>query len=256
MPRTLAIIRHIRLLMILPGLSLAIGLFIPYFYKLVESDRIPKRERQLQVAAIAVALITLTLAVVQAALSKDKESDEASIDAAELTVHDKSTKSRFSLRRIFATTLIAAIFLALATGSRQYVDSYAATSLFLGIGVAIVVSNLILSRSEFHNFVAVTAAMFLPFVWVIRFNKPFGSVSGMLGLLVLGPGLIPTKFIARLADPTGANTGSLSALVVLSGLALGWHFSRRGRKPAIAYTIFALLLSTFTSMIIHALYRA
>ena len=247
---------------ILPGVTLAFGLLIPWLYKvtLSGSGRVGERERSLLLSSIAVLILTGIVIVVRAFMaSREKtrrlENPLHSNDGETAIIHPQR-RAQFGLKRIFALTTFVAGFAAL--GARLFPHFSSVTTVIIATAVATTWAitefrYTPLQRSQFRTLLAV---MFLPFVWVIRFNKPFGHVSGMLDSMPIGPGLFPSFFIGRMLGASRDGFDVISAVVVIIELLVGLLLIRIGGRLSKAFLYAMFALTTFTSMFLHLMYRA
>jgi hypothetical protein len=93
---------------------------------------------------------------------------------------------------------------------------------------------------------------------MIAFNVPFGRTSGLVTAIPFGPALLPAELIRVLTDASIGPDGSASiaAVIVIGELALGAWLAGRGGKLWLVYLILVLLVSSVSSLGMHAGYRA
>jgi hypothetical protein len=154
------------------------------------------------------------------------------------------------LRAIFAVTTVTAVALAMA----MLLDAAWSSALVVAVVFAIVgwsVSGDWPIRSRIG---ALLASLFLPFTWMVAFNVPFGSTSGLAVNIPIAPGILPALLLRGLASVD--EVGKLAVAFVLLQLLIGAWLARRGGALFFAYAVLVLGSSTVNSLVFHVLYRA
>ena len=98
--------------------------------------------------------------------------------------------------------------------------------------------------------------MCLPFVWFIGYGEIAHIWKGLFAIAAGLPMLLPAAWLASWFGTNFHSEPWISILLTGIELFVGTWVIRLGTKLAIAYLIFALLLSVFSSFGLHALVLA
>jgi hypothetical protein len=222
-------------------LSLVIGLLIPSIYEFSQELHNRSLHAGLEQLAIFVALLTVAVYLFFA-WRREKLGQPASIVV---------TPIQFRLRELFIAITFTAVLLALVPLLTRGVAS--------AFVVVLVVATLawafrgnVRRRSQT---IAILATMFLPFAWIFAVNKPFGHVSGLLPIIPLCPGIFFAELLRNLLHFSREASAQLAIVFVVVQLLIGIGTVRRGGKLPVVYAVVMLVASSFSSLVIHAMYR-
>jgi len=222
------------------GLALTFGLLVPTIFELGEKAR--SRHTGLERGALLV--IVLTIAIAALIWFLNKPSDDSDDQP------DKVANLQFGIRHILITMTVIAIAIGVAPALNPEKDILIWGMFGILVGT---IGWTSIQRADLRvRSGTLIAGMFLPFVWIIAYNKPFGHTSGMLPGILFGPGLVPAMMLRR---GNVDNTLWVAIIVVVLELGIGIWLAHRGRKLFAAYVVFCLLLSSVTSFFFHAMYR-
>ncbi len=239
----MSLMKRVPLLTLLAGISLAIGFAVPVVFEWTQKpaarSRIPSMER----AALAAVVLTAIAGTLAASWSKPADQPPGA----------GRPKLQFGLRSLFAATTVAAVLVAAARWlDAPWSSAMVAAAAVCTLGWSCRQDAQVRSRTG-----ALLASLFLPFAWMIAYNEPFGRTSGLAVALPIGPGLLPAELIRRwLTSGIGVDgMMPIAAVIVIGELALGVWLAFRGGKLLLAYAILVLLISSISSLGMHALYR-
>ena len=238
-------------LILYAGVSLSIGLLIPFLYKWSYRSNVPERERQLLMAsfvtlgftACAFALWRWTALVwPRPASAEGKNTNGQAVPS--------HGRSQYSLRKMFAITTATATILMLA----RFYPGLRSGGLLVIAGTAIAAA-VFPSGARIRTY-TLLSVLYFPQVWIVRFNTPFGRTSGLIEGLYMYPGMFPAVLIVSLCDLRLDHLEKVAPLLVSVALICGVWMAFRGGKLATAYLLFVLIVSSLSSMILHVMYRA
>jgi hypothetical protein len=232
--------RRLPLFTMVAGISLAVGFAVPVVFEWGEKPAARSRYPALEMAAISLLVVTPAVCALIAWLRKPVEAPQ-------------KQKLQFSLRRMFAITTLMAVVLSAARWLDVAWTSASVTAVALGtLAWSCLQDASVRSRTG-----ALLAGLFFPFAWIVPFNEPFGSTSGLVTALPIGPAILPAELIrVYLTDGIGVD-GMLpiAAVIVIAELLLGAWLAQRGGKLLVAYVLFLLVVSCLSSLAMHAMYR-
>jgi hypothetical protein len=172
--------------------------------------------------------------------------------AAEVPGTDRSVRIRFTSRTMFLLTAAVAGFIAAGMKFPMVVSGVLGVLAFCYI-----VWFWKRFRQSRWPTSALVACMWLPFVWVVAWKEIENIVPEMLGLAAGMPAFLPAAFIGRfLLGQDLHDLGWLAILLTGTELVVGTGIIRLGSRRTIAYLVLVLLVSTFSSFVLHALMRA
>ncbi len=226
------------------GTGLAFGLFVPTFVDL-QSKQLSRIDfSKLDFAALVVFLITLSISGLIWFFNKQTKQDED---------NDSFVPFQFGIRHVLiATTLTALLVGIIPLLEFDQSNQWQMSCGMLGFLILLIGWTMFQRADVRPRISSILASLFLPFVWIIAYNQPFGHTSGMLPALLFGPGLVPAMLL-RQGNPDNAIWLALVFVVVEIGIGVWLAF--RGGKLYLTYLTLCLLLSCFTSFVMHALYR-
>jgi hypothetical protein len=230
------------------GFALTIGLVIPPFYEWSNGSQILGRELKLLRATFLTLAITLVVSAIgfwrnwqiRHTLSAPEGDDPV----------QPIRKIQFSIRgQLIVTTLVAILLAVAPLFATTWQGTVTLVLIFAILGWAIFIQ-----RSAFIRTLCWLGVTYLPFVWVIPFSKPFGSVSGMIDSLPVFPALIPAMILSRII---GHHTqdGPALFIVAVTALIAGFFVMRRGGKLSTVTIALAFVSAILGSMLLHVMYR-
>jgi hypothetical protein len=217
--------------------SLLIGLVIPAFYRWTDSDQSRPSALLWQVPLVLTS-ITLVVCIVLPWLPI----------ANNLPKDVSTTKFRFSLGRLLVLTTAVAFAIPLLMNFPLVVSGVVSAitwTYFLGF--------CLLNPACRLSAVGLLATMSLPFAWVVAdrwLAKP------LLMMLTGLPAFVPAALLSRLFKQNMQQELWLMFLLTAIELLIGTWLIRLGTKPALAYCLFVMQLSTFGSLALHMLVLA
>ncbi len=222
------------------GIALCWGLMVPTVFEWGQKGAARSRYPEMELAAAIVFLLATIVTLL--VWWKNRTAKDEPVAASE------PRRMQFSIRKLLIATALAAISL---TAARFLHSDWAPWIVGCAIAVPAVWAFRV-DRSVRWRMATLVAAMFLPFVWLILYNKPIGYSSGLIQSLPFGPAIFP----AILFRGTAAELVGPAAILVALELLVGTWLSQFNSKANIAYLVFVLLLSCFNAFAMHALYRA
>lgn len=163
-------------------------------------------------------------------------------------------KRKLTLRRLLAaTTTVAAVLAWLlqrdwSTGDTQLPSTLGATLLTLGGTLLFRVDSAATPR-----FLLTLCVLYGPLAWLIPTSQPWGQTSGLLEGALLFPG-IPVLYLTRsAADPRNM---WYFALVVIAIWIVSCFAARAGWKWTLPWAALVFAWGCFSSLLLHALFRA
>lgn len=220
--------------------SIVVGWFIPAFYDWTGSNQSnsPPIVNQTVIGLPAIAFV-ICLALPWLPVGNDPPATY------------EGDKFQFNIRTILLITAASAALMTLFPKSILLVlgtGLYATALLY-------VVQCWIAFRPLRWRMISLLACMYLPFVWIIS-SDLFFQAGYQLLLLVSGlPMLMPMLFISSLVRQHPDQMAWLSSILASAELMAGMWTIRRGKRWAIAFQLWALMLSTFGSFILNTLMR-
>ena len=230
-------------LLFFTGTSLAIGIAIPVIYELQQSPYARQSITRLSIASIATLLITLIACALMAWVRKPRNTQ---IEIPQQHEH------QFNISGIlFATTLVA-----VAIAVTRWLNESFSLGLLGACLLACFSWAFFQSEPVRIRVLVLMVNMFLPFTWVIAFRKPFGSTTGLLIGLLIGPGLLPAEIIrVFISDSRPQDSVPLAIAFAIVQLGLGMWLAKISGKLSMAYALLALTASSIASFAFHAMYR-
>jgi len=240
------VLARIPVSIVFTGISLAVGFLVPTVFECFEESAVGSHFPRMELAGLGALLMTFAIWAGSAWFG----SSEVAMQVAS----ESSSSFQFSLRTLFIVTTLVAF--ALAAG-RMLSEVYLASSLVVAVGLGLGIWSLTCDWCVRGRFGAVMACSFFPYLWMIAFNKPIGSTSGLIMHLPLAPSVLPAVLIGSLfGNQHPDNLTGFAAVMVVVQLALGFWLAKRGGKLAVAYLTLLLMLSSVGSLGFHALYRS
>lgn len=236
-------LRRLPLFPILAGLSLAIGCLVPSIYEFTQQPAARHQHSKLQ--WIAMIVLGLTAIVCTFAVARPARL------VSPPTRPEPPAKFQFSLRRLFVATTLVAGFCALA----RVADLPYSSCLVLAMVAGVFAWSFRESWPVRWRIASNVSAMFLPFVWMVPFSRPFGRTSGLLAGLPLGPGIVYTEIVRAFTSRNPDAFVLLAALLVIAQLFVGVWLARRGGKLFGTFLALELLSACLSSLAFHAAYR-
>jgi len=239
----MSFIKRLPLFTLLAGISLAIGFAVPVVYEWTQKPPARSRLPAMEQAALVALLLTVVVCPLVAWLRKPQEPTAAG-----------PRKLQFNLRALFAATTVSAILVAAA----RWLDASWSSALVAAVAAIVVGWSFLRDAGVRSRTGSLVATLFFPFVWVIAYNVPFGSTSGLAAVIPIGPAILPAELVRAVLDRSLSPDDMLpiAAMIVIGELALGAWLAHRGGKLLIAYLLLVLLFSSLSSLGMHALYRA
>jgi hypothetical protein len=224
------------------GFGLTMGFLVPVAYELMEEPWNRSRLVSLERAAMISALVTCMLCPVAVWLGKGKS---ASVE--------QKRKIQFRLWHLFAVMTLAAIVLAAA----KWLELTWVSALVAAVALGVVAWGLAQDAGMRSRTGALVAGLFCPLVWMVAYSEPFGRTSGLVAAMPFAPALLPAGLIRALAGGGGPDEmGVVAGVIVIAELLLGAWLAWRGGKLFVAYLVLILLVSSVSSLAMHAMYRA
>ncbi len=227
-------------LLFFTGTSLAIGIAIPVIYELPYARQSNTR---LSFASIATLFITLFTCALMAWVRKPHDTQ---------TENPPQHKLQINISGIlFATTLVA-----IAIAVTRWLDESFSLGLLGACMLACFSCAFFQSEPVRTRVLVLMVNMFLPFTWVIAFSRPFGSTTGLLMGLLIGPGLLPAEIIRLfIANSRPQDSVPLAIAFAILQLGLGMWLAKISGKLSMAYALLVLAASSIASFAFHAMYR-
>ncbi len=163
----------------------------------------------------------------------------------------RTSSQRFTLKTLLVlTTVIAILIVALM--------KFAMVTSCLLCGAAFLNYAWLVARRPQLRWPAASllSCMCLPFVWFIGYGEIGNIWRGLLAIAAGLPMLLPAAWLASWFGTNFHSEPWISILLTGIELFVGMWVIGLGTKRAIAYLIFALLLSVFSSFGLHALVLA
>lgn len=253
---------------LVPGIALWVGLLIPVLYKVLNGSSIYGRELKLLYASHLVFSLTILGAAVwsfvRARLARVSHSVGAGVgvnsakeSGVQTFIDSHSTgrlarrKRQFGVRDLLIWTTGFSVLCAGSTVFSEKIRCY----VLVGIIAGIFVRTIIFRRKSLARVFCWLGAMYLPFVWVIPFNKPFGQVSGMLEGIPVYPVLLLAT-LSRLVVDVHPLEGPPAFILASLVLGLGVFLTQRRGWGVAVFVCVTLVISCLTSMFLHLMYRA
>lgn len=220
--------------------SLVLGWLIPGFYAWTGSDQ-SRPSPLIWQFALGMTIIGCVICLLLPWLPIPTEAQEET----------HASNQRYTLKNLLVLTTVMAIVIVALMKSAMVVSCLLCGAAFLNYAWLVVIRPQLRWQAT-----ALLSCMCLPFVWIIEYGEIFNIWKGLLGIAAGLPMLLPS---AWLASWFGTNFHSAPwTSILLTGLELlvGTWVIRLGTKPAIAFLVFALLVSVFSSFGLHALVLA
>ena len=222
------------------AVSFFLGWIIPGFYEWTGSDQSRPSPLIWQFAlGLTVGGVLICLSLPFLPMPREQECAE------------KNTILRFNLRTLLA--LMAGIAF-LIVGLMRW--PMVVSSLLYG--AAFIYFLWFCVRSPHHRMPAagLAASMCLPFVWLIGYNELENIWQAILWMAAGLPMLLPAALLSGWFDQNLHEATWLTIILTAVELFVGTQMIRCGPKRTIAYLVFVLLVSVFSSFGLHALVLA
>ncbi len=220
--------------------SFLVGRAIPAFYDWTGSDQ--SRPSPL-INQTAIGLLVCGMLICIALPWLPFAHDPSTVDA--------SAKFQFKLRTILIVTAVVAVLLAVFRQKPLLVlgNGLFAFALFQAVQFWISYRNIR------WRIISLLACMYFPFAWIVN-PRELSNLSLEFLWMVNGlPAFIPTLLVSSLVQQHPEGLAWLSSILAGSELIVGLWFIRKGIRWAIAYHMFALIISIFGSFVLNALFR-
>jgi hypothetical protein len=160
---------------------------------------------------------------------------------------------QFRLWQLFALMTVAAILLA----AMKWLDISWASALVAAVALGVLAWSLTQDRRVRSRAAALVAGLFCPLAWMVAYNVPFGRTSGLVAAMPFAPAILPAGVIRALTGGGGPDEmGLVAGTIVIAELLVGAWLAWRGGKLFVAYLLLVLIVSSVSSLGMHALYRA
>jgi hypothetical protein len=255
MPHIRPLIEKLPWKLFLTGLSLAVGLAVPSIYELGQKPAARSRHYGMEHATIIVLMATMIVCMLSLLFRRImavKSIDGKAIDGKSSTEDAAARRVQFRLRQAFIAVTVIAVILALM----RLMDGTLANGLVAVLAFAIAVWGYFQGWHVLARLGTLYASMFLPCVWMILFNKPFGHVSGLAENIPTCPGIIYAGLLSALFRTNLHEAGKLAVVFVIVQLLIGAWLAKRGGKLLGVYLFGVLVTASLSSLLMHALYRA
>lgn len=235
--------RRFPLLTLVAGLGLTVGFLAPVVFEWMQEPWNRTRLVGMEWAAMVSAVAACGLGVLE---YWHRRRFEQAAD-------ERRPKVQFRLWQLFAVMTIAAVLLAVM----KWLSVAWASSLTALVAVVVLGWGLFQEPGLQLRASALVAALFCPMMWMVAYNVPLGRTSGLVSAIPFAPGLLPAVLIRAVTYRSGPDQmGLVAAAIVIGELLLGAWLAWRGGKLFTAYLLLMLLVSSVSSFIMHALYRA
>ena len=244
MPHIGNCLKGLPLFLLCAGISLAYGLLVPTVFNWGLQKAARRSYPILERNALGV-IVATSVAAILIWLWTNRAQDTCNESKARISL-------QFGIRQILiAMTLMAVALVAAPFSKPPWLNGFiVVVALIIGIGSFFYEAPV---RSRAWSVIAV---IFLPFVWMIAYNVPFGPASGLAINLPIAPGVPAAELMrAAVGSERGDAVNVASAALVLVMLGLGAVLARRGGKLAVAYLAFVLTVSGLSSLALHVVYR-
>jgi hypothetical protein len=166
------------------GISLVSGLLVPTLFEWSEEPAARTRHTQMERAALMVFLVTMVVIILSWYRYNPSTSDrQVALDAG-------SQKFQFGLRGLLAAIALAGVLLAVA----PYLHRTVASAAVIVTAISVLSWSLFRGWQNRSRISALLASMYLPFFWMVLYNRPFGHASGLIEWLPLGPAIVCAAF--------------------------------------------------------------
>ena len=245
MPKCLAFLGRLPAFLLCTGISLAFGFVVPSIYELTQERVSHGRHVKLELLALAVVLFTIVVCAVITGL-RHKPAKEQGVACIR-------PNRQFSLRQIFLAVSLFAVVFAIA----PLLDAPLASVLTGGVAIAIAGWSIVIGSWEIRSRVGcLLVNSFIPFVWMIAYNRPFGHTSGLAVNIPIGPGILIAELLRGVTGFGADDTAKLAGVVVIVQLLIGAWLTRRGGMLSTVYLLLLFAFSSLSSLFLHAMYRA
>lgn len=224
------------------GVSLAIGFLIPPIYELGLKPASRSKHPGLVRLAVLSLIVTAVFCLVRLSWRRTAPVPESP---------SPSPPLQFRLREMFGLTALLAVIFSVMTVT----DEDVANGLVAGWVTAVTGWTFWCVPSGRRRLLILLAVIYLPFVWTIAFNEPFGTVSGLAVNIPLCPGILVAELLRGLIGLDRDAATQMAAVLAMIGIGLGAVLARRGGKTFVCYTLAALASSSFSSFVLQALFR-
>ncbi len=237
--------RRLFLFAFFAGVGLAIGFAVPVVVEWGERPEIRSQIPTIETAALGTLLVTTIVCGFSFWMGR-----RTGVGLVEVATQPR--KLQFGINGLFIAMTVAAFSIVVAGWFNESTTN--AVVVFFAIGVV--------GWSWFRDWDvcarvgAMLGALFLPFVWMIAYNVPFGHASGLAVNIPIGPAIFPTALLAGLVGNQKFDEMlGMAAVLVCFQMLVGAWLAWRGGKLSVVYLIFLLLNSSVSSLVMHFLYR-
>jgi hypothetical protein len=235
-------VSRIPLFTLVAGIGLTIGFLVPVAYEFAEEPWNRTRLTSLELAAMVTIVLTCVLCVFLAWFGKIRP------PAAE-----RRPNVQWKLWQLFAVMTVAAILLAVM----KWLEISWASGVVAAVALGVLLWAAFQDPRVRARAAALVAGLFCPLVWMVAYNVPFGGTSGLVTALPFAPAILPAGLIRAVTSSGGPDEmGVVAGGIVIAELLLGAWLARRGGKLFVAYLLLVMLVSSVSSLGMHALYRA
>ena len=221
------------------GVSLGVGLLIPAFYDWTGSDQSRPSPLIFQ-SAVAVLLCGIITCSILPWLKL----------AYDPPTNIPYRKFQFKIRSILMFTAVVAVFLV----AFNKLPVIAVSGGLYGLALCFVTRYCILFRAFRWPLASLFACMYFPFAWIASWDE-LTQAPEMIWMASGLPTLILAIPIGRLFQQHAQDSAWLSILMAGAELVIGVWLIRLGPKRFVAYLVFVLMVSVFSSFILNALAR-
>jgi hypothetical protein len=221
------------------AVSVLIGASIPQFYDWTGSDQ-SRPSPWVPITAVAILIVGLSVCATLPWLPFP-------IDA-----NSESQPFHVGMRAIVLLTTVVALQIALIRSRPMLVPAVGSLLLAIGCTIYFWITYPCLR----WRLLSLMACMYLPFVWILLPRALTQLRSERLWLIVGLPGWMPTLLIGSMFRQNPQQLGGADMLFVAWELFIGLWIVSQGPRRAVAFTIFVLILSVFSSFILNAAMRA
>jgi hypothetical protein len=228
-------------LIILTGIAIIVAMLVPVLFEFTEVALSRRRHTGLKRAALMTGVVTIIVGITWSAIRRRFPP--------KFETATPSNRRQFSTFDLIVFTTFVAAFMAVS----KIMSWKVASSLIIAVSLAMGIWSCWQSASTRTHIFSLLACLFLPFLWIVPFNKPFGHTSGMYEGFTIGPSLIPVVFVMRDNNDAGS---AVAAMWVIGELLLGAWLARRAGWKSLIYIVGILGLSSINSFFLYALSRS
>ncbi len=220
--------------------SLVLGWLIPGFYEWTGSDQ-SRPSPLIWQFALGMTFIGCVICLLLPWLPIPTQAQEET----------RESNQRFTLKNLLVLTTVIAIMIVALMKFPMVVSCLLGGAAFANYAWLVVRHPQLRLRAA-----ALLSCMCLPFVWFIGYGEISNICRVLLGIAAGLPMLLPSAWLASWFGTNFHSAPWISVLLTGLELLVGTWVIRLGTKPAIAFLVFALLVSVFSSFGLHALVLA